>query len=91
MYYYKMGNIGIHFDSDKNLREREFLGRFSILEEDFEKLSSKLIYKVERNMIKNELIRVRNFALLAENSNNTIKILDDILHYYNLSLFKNEN
>ena len=47
-------------------------------------------YNLEKNMIKTELNRVRNFALLAENSNDTIKTLDDIFNYYNLSLFKNE-
>ncbi len=48
-------------------------------------------YNLERNMIKAELNRVRNFALLAENSNDTLKVLDDIFNYYNLSLFINEN
>lgn len=48
-------------------------------------------YNLEKNMIKTELNRVRNFALLAENSNDTIKILDEIFNYYNLSLFKNED
>lgn len=48
-------------------------------------------YNLEKNMIKTELNRVRNFALLAENSNDTLKVLDDIFNYYNLSLFINEN
>lgn len=47
-------------------------------------------YNLEKNMIKTELNRVRNFALLAENSNNTLKVLDEIFNYYNLSLFINE-
>ncbi len=42
-------------------------------------------------MIKTELNRVRNFTLLAENSNDTLSVLDDIFNYYNLSLFINEN
>lgn len=48
-------------------------------------------YNLEKNMIKTELNRVRNFALLAENSNDTLKELDDIFNYYNLSLFTNTN
>ena len=48
-------------------------------------------YNLERNMIKTELNRVRNFALLSENSSSTIEILDEIFEYYNLSLFLNEN
>lgn len=47
-------------------------------------------YNLEKNMIKTELNRVRNFALLAENSNDTLKVLDEIFNYYNLSLFINE-
>ncbi len=46
-------------------------------------------YNLEKNMIRTELNRVRNFALLSENSNDTLKELDDIFNYYNLSLFKN--
>ena len=48
-------------------------------------------YNLEKNMIKTELNRVRNFALLAENSNDTLNELDEILNYYNLSLFINKN
>ncbi len=48
-------------------------------------------YNLEKNMIKTELNRVRNFTLLAENSNDTLSVLDDIFNYYNLSLFINEN
>ena len=38
-------------------------------------------------MMKTELNRIRNFALLSENSNETIEKLDEIFNYYNLSLF----
>lgn len=48
-------------------------------------------YKLEKNLIRTELNRVRNFALLSENSNDTIEELDEIFRYYNLSLFLNEN
>lgn len=47
-------------------------------------------YNLEKNMMKTELNRVRNFALLSENSSSTIEILDEIFKYYNLSLFLNE-
>lgn len=48
-------------------------------------------YNLEKNMVNTELNRVRNFARLAVNSNDTIKALDEIFNYYNLSLFINEN
>ena len=44
-------------------------------------------YNVERNLLAGELKRVNNFALLSENSADTLKVLDPILEYYNLSLF----
>lgn len=47
-------------------------------------------YNLEKNMMKTELNRVRNFALLSENSSSTIETLDEIFKYYNLSLFLNE-
>ena len=47
-------------------------------------------YNLEKNLMKTELNRVRNFALLSENSNSTIEALDEIFNYYNLSLFTNE-
>lgn len=47
-------------------------------------------YNLEKNMMKTELNRVRNFALLSENSSSTIEALDEIFKYYNLSLFLNE-
>lgn len=56
---------------------------------DFSKLSDE--YNIERQMVISELARVRNFALLSENSNSTIKELNDILRYYNLSLFTSED
>jgi hypothetical protein len=46
-------------------------------------------YNVERNLLAGELKRVNNFALLSENSADTLKVLDPILEYYNLSLFNN--
>lgn len=45
-------------------------------------------YDMERNMLKSELARVSNFAQLSENPNETDRVLDPILEYYNLSLFK---
>ena len=47
-------------------------------------------YKMERSMLKKELERVNNFALLSENSSYTINTLLDIMNYYNLNLYNNE-
>jgi len=44
-------------------------------------------YELEKNMIKGELKRVRDFALLSENLNDTDNELEDVLNHYNLSLF----
>jgi superfamily II DNA or RNA helicase len=44
-------------------------------------------YKMERNMLANELKRVYNFASLSENLDDTIREMEDILNYYNLSIF----
>jgi len=41
-------------------------------------------------MLKKELERVNNFALLAENSSHTINVLSEIMNYYNLNLYNNE-
>jgi superfamily II DNA or RNA helicase len=47
-------------------------------------------FKMERSMLKKELERVNNFALLAENSSHTINVLSEIMNYYNLNLYNNE-
>ena len=47
-------------------------------------------YNLEKNLMKTELKRVKNFALLSENSNSTVEALDELFNYYNLSLFTNE-
>lgn len=44
-------------------------------------------YNMERNMLSNELKRVYNFASLSENLDDTIREMEDILNYYNLSIF----
>ena len=44
-------------------------------------------YKMEKNMLANELKRVYNFAHLSENLDDTIRESEDILNYYNLSIF----
>ena len=43
-------------------------------------------YKMERNMLSNELRRVRDFALLSENADATYTVLSQVLDYYELSL-----
>ncbi|VFA44199.1 DEAD/DEAH box helicase family protein [Chryseobacterium indologenes] len=47
-------------------------------------------YRMERSMLKKELERVNNFALLSENSFHTINTLLDTMNYYNLNLYNNE-
>ncbi len=47
-------------------------------------------YRMERSMLKKELERVNNFALLSENSSHTTNVLLDTMNYYNLNLYKNE-
>lgn len=44
-------------------------------------------YRVEQKLLRSELERVKDFALLAENTDATIQELEHILKYYNLSLF----
>lgn len=44
-------------------------------------------YKMERSLIKSELKRVRDFAFLSENADFTYNELNEILSYYNISLF----
>ena len=47
-------------------------------------------YRMERSMLKKELERVNNFALLSENSSYTINTLLDTMNYYNLNLYHND-
>lgn len=44
-------------------------------------------FSMEKKLVENELKRVRNFALLSENVNDTIQELEHTLAYYQLSLF----
>ena len=44
-------------------------------------------YRMERSLLKSELERVRDFALLSENADYAFNELDEILSYYNISLF----
>ena len=44
-------------------------------------------YKMERNMVKSELLRVKNFALLSRNVDYTVQAMEEILDYYKLSIF----
>ena len=45
-------------------------------------------YALEKSLVENELRRVRNFALLSENINDTDNELQEVLSYYKLSIFK---
>ena len=44
-------------------------------------------YKMERSLLNNELKRVRDFAVLSENVDYAYGELEEIINYYNLSLF----
>lgn len=44
-------------------------------------------YNLEKNLVASELKRVRDFALLSENLNDTDNELQDVLNHYNLSIF----
>ncbi len=44
-------------------------------------------YNMERSLIKSELKRVRDFAVLSENADYAYNELNEILSYYNISLF----
>lgn len=44
-------------------------------------------YNMERSLIKSELKRVRDFAVLSENADFAYNELNEVLSYYNISLF----
>jgi len=44
-------------------------------------------YNIERSLLQGELRRVKDFLSMAENANDSISALDNILTYYNLPLF----
>lgn len=44
-------------------------------------------YSLEKSIVESELRRVRDFALLSENLNDTDKELQKVLNHYNLSIF----
>ncbi len=44
-------------------------------------------YSLEKNLVASELKRVRDFALLSENLNDTDNELQEVLNHYNLSIF----
>lgn len=52
-----------------------------------EVVDSENSYEMEKRLLEGELKRVRNFAQLSENMSDTVLELDDVLKYYNLSIF----
>ena len=46
-------------------------------------------FAMEKNLLSNELNRVKDFALLSENSIDSIRELNEIMSYYGLSMFNN--
>lgn len=49
--------------------------------------SSEASFETERALLKSELKRVQNFALLSENSSDSVIELEDVINFYNLSIF----
>lgn len=49
--------------------------------------SSNAAINVERNLLASELKRVQNFALLSDNSSDSVIELEDVIRYYGLSIF----
>lgn len=48
-------------------------------------------FAMERSLLKTELMRVKNFAMLSENSAYSLRELHDIMQHYGLNLFNNEH
>lgn len=48
-------------------------------------------YRMERAMLKSELIRVKNFALLSDNPSYSELELRDVMEHYGLNLYNNDN
>ena len=44
-------------------------------------------FNIEHNLVESEIRRVKDFALLSENSNNTFNVLEPILNQYKISIF----
>lgn len=44
-------------------------------------------YRMEKNMVRSELNRVKNFAMLSRNLDYTVQELEEVLDYYKLSIF----
>ncbi len=44
-------------------------------------------YELEKSLVSTEIKRVRDFALLSENCNDTLNTLDDVLNQYQISIF----
>ena len=42
---------------------------------------------IERNLVESEIRRVRDFALLSENCNDTLNVFDNILEQYKISIY----
>ena len=47
-------------------------------------------FEMERSLIRNELKRVADFAALSDNPEHTSMVLDEIVNYYGINLFSNE-
>lgn len=48
-------------------------------------------FAMERSLLKTELMRVKNFAMLSENSAYSLRELHDIMQHYGLNLFNNDH
>jgi hypothetical protein len=47
-------------------------------------------FEMERSLIRNELKRVADFAALSDNPDYTCNVLDEIVNYYGINIFSNE-
>lgn len=48
-------------------------------------------FKMERSLVKSELLRVKNFATLSENINYSLLELREVMEHYGLNLFNNDH
>lgn len=48
-------------------------------------------FRMERSLVKTELMRVNNFAMLSENINDSLNELTGVMEHYGLNLFNNDN
>jgi hypothetical protein len=48
-------------------------------------------YKMEQALLKNELLRVKNFSILSENQSYSQMELKSVMEHYGLNLYNNDH